>query len=139
MIYKYISWKIQLTITFTKRAPRHKELTIWGKLVYMVSAKVSYVYIAKSININPAWVNKLPFSCTKRAKRHKELTIWGKLINAVISSIRDVYVTCFKVYCNTGRSNKLSLTGARRTPFCNELTICCIKRLDSCISSICNI
>src|SRR4026209_593448 len=62
MIYKYISWKIQLTITFTKRAPRHNEFAIWSKLINMVIAKVSYIYIAKSVNINPAWVNKLPFS-----------------------------------------------------------------------------
>src|SRR5690349_489245 len=65
MIYKYISWKIQLTITFTKRAPRCNELAIWGELVNMVISKISYVYIAKAVNIKTTRVNKLPFSCTK--------------------------------------------------------------------------
>src|SRR6187397_1480800 len=45
MIYKYISWKIQLTITFTKRAERLNEFAIWSKLINMVISSIRYVYV----------------------------------------------------------------------------------------------
>ena len=86
MICKYISWKIELAITFTKRPqdlmnlPSGVNLSIW-------LFQVSYVYVAKSINVNPASINKLPFSCAEGAKRHNEFAILGKLANTVISSI----------------------------------------------------
>src|SRR5207253_510935 len=52
--------------------------------VDMISAKVGYVYIAKSINVNTIWVNKLPFSSLLYLKN----TIWNRLIYIFYRKVR---------------------------------------------------